>query len=482
MKATVLRFINVHQWMLVLAAVLAGLIVSFAVAQVGPLSLLAIPLLIIVLVSFGYPEIGLFTFLFVTYINLSSVLIFYHGLPSITKPFVGFLVLVVFVRRFIFKDEFHGWLQLAMLLTSYGLLGSLSLLYVSNFDQAYLDLIDFVKDALIVILIVMIVPRWESIRPMIWVLLTSGLLMGCISIFQRLTGTFSNNYWGFGSVLNSSDVGLRLAGPIKDPNTYAQILVVLVPFAMERYQNEKSLLLKFVAGSTFLVLLFTIIFTYSRGGFIALLVAIVVWVIKRPPSPQLATLIVAVGILVLQLLPPNYTERILSLSAFLPGSSSFVTSDQSFRGRSSENLVAINMFLDHPVTGIGPGNYSVYYQDYSRQLGIDPRRGSRAAHSLYLEVLAERGIPGVFLFGLIFYLTFRGLLRSETLLLKGNETRLADIPVAVLASLAGYMASALFLHGAYIRYYWVLIGIAWAVIKVTLSYLDRPSLHEAPDR
>ena len=482
MKATLAQYINIRQWLLVFGAVAMGLAVSFVVSRLGPLTLLAVPLLVVVLVSFGYPEIGLFTFLFVTYINLSSVLIFYHGLPSIAKPFVGFLVLVIFVRRFIFKDEFHGWVQLALLLTSYGLLGSLSLLYVSDFDEAYLDLIDFLKDALIVILIVMIISRWESFRSMIWVLLAAGLLMGCISVFQRLTGTFTNIYWGFGSAINSSDVGYRLAGPIKDPNTFAQILVVLIPLALERYQNEKNLFLKLVAVVTLLILVFTITFTYSRGGFLALFVAVVVWLIKRPPSPQVVTLIIAAGILVLRMLPSNYTERILSLSAFIPGSTSFVTSDQSFRGRSSENLVAINMFLDHPITGIGPGNYSVYYQEYSRQLGIDPRRSSRSAHSLYLEVLAERGLPGIFIFGLIFYLTVRGLLRSEMLLLKANDKSMADIPVAVLASFIGYMTSALFLHGAYIRYYWVLMGIAWAVTKVTSSYLDKEKLREAPNR
>jgi putative inorganic carbon (hco3(-)) transporter len=482
MKATVLRFINLHQWMLFLGAVSAGLVISFAVAQVGPLALLAVPLLVVVLVSFGYPELGLFAFLFVTYINLSYIFIYFHGLPSIAKPFVGFLVLVVFVRRFIFRDEFHGWSQLALLLVLYGLLGSLSLLYVSNFDQAYLDLIDFIKDGLIVILIIMIISRRKSLRPLIWVLLAAGILMGSISIFQRVTGTFSNNYWGFATITNNTEFGQRLGGPLRDPNFYSQIILVLVPLAMERFLNEKKPLLKLMAGSAFIIYIFTVIFTYSRGGFIALLAAIFIWLVKRPPKPQGATLIAAAALIVFQLLPANYTDRILSLSSFLPGSGTAVVSDGSFRGRSSENLVAINMFLDHPVTGIGPGNYSVYYQEYSRQLGIDPRRGLRSAHSLYLEVIAERGLPGIFLFGLILYLTFKGLFQSEAISLKRKDSELADISVAVLASMTGYLVSALFLHGAQIRYFWVLIGVAWAVKKIAELPVSGADFQEVPER
>ncbi len=460
------RPIDAHQLILVLATVFVGLVISLAVSRIGPFALLAIPVLLVTFISFGYPQLGLFAFLLVTYINLSYVLIYFHGLPSIAKPFVGFLVLVVFVRRFIFKDEFRGWSQLAIPLAIYGLLGSLSLLYVANFEQAYLDIIDYFKDALIVLLIVLIISRRKSLHSLFWILLIAGLWMSSITIYQRFTGTYTNNYWGFAATLNSSDVGIRLAGPIRDPNFFAQIILVLVPFAMERYQNEKKPLLKLIAGTAFLLFILTVIFTYSRGGFVALVAVFVVWFIKRPPSPKSATLIVAAGILVFQLLPPNYSDRILSLSSFLPSSTSSIIGDRSFKGRSSENLVAINMFLDHPVTGVGPGNYSVYYQDYSRELGIDSRRGLRSAHSLYLEIIAERGLPGIFVFGLILYLTFRGLFRSEAVLSQRRDAEVADIPVAVLASLAGYLVSALFLHGAQIRYFWVLIGIAWAVTKV----------------
>lgn len=482
MKATITQYINIRQWLLVLGAMALGLVVSVVVSRVGPLALLAIPLLIIVLVSFGYPEMGLFAFLFATYINLSYVLIYYHGLPSIAKMFVGFLVMVVFVRRFIFKDELRGWSRLAIVLFLFGLLGSLSLLYVSNFEQAYLDVIDFLKDGLIVLLIIMIISRRESLRPMIWVLLAAGLFMAGISTFQRLTGTYSNNYWGFAPTLNSTDVGLRQAGPVRDPNFFSQILVILVPMALERFINEKKPLPKLIAGMAVLIFIFTIIYTYSRGGFLALAASLMVWLVKRPPKPQIATLMIAAGILVLQLLPSNYTERILSLSSFLPGSSTFVTSDQSFRGRSSENLVAINMFLDHPLTGVGPGNYSLYYQEYSRRLGIDPRRGLRSAHSLYLEVLAERGLPGIFLFSLILYLTIMGLIRSEPLSLAKRDHELADISIAVLGSVVGYLVSALFLHGAQIRYFWVLIGIAWAVKKIAETAKSGVGLQEVSDR
>lgn len=65
------------------------------------------------------------------------------------------------------------------------------------------------------------------------------------------------------------------------------------------------------------------------------------------------------------------------------------------------------MFLDRPWFGQGPGMYKDLYFDYLERAGyvlaeLDDRRTMPWAHSLYLEQLAERGIPGLLaLLGLI---------------------------------------------------------------------------------
>ncbi|MDW8058949.1 MAG: O-antigen ligase family protein [Thermomicrobium sp.] len=53
---------------------------------------------------------------------------------------------------------------------------------------------------------------------------------------------------------------------------------------------------------------------------------------------------------------------------------------------------AWGMFLDHPLTGVGAGNFSVVFPEYSPHPLFRISRGH--AHNYYLHVLAELGLPG----------------------------------------------------------------------------------------
>lgn len=58
-------------------------------------------------------------------------------------------------------------------------------------------------------------------------------------------------------------------------------------------------------------------------------------------------------------------------------------------------LAATEMFVDHPVFGLGTGNYATFFQDYLS----DPNYrylGQPSAHNTYLASMAENGIFGIF--------------------------------------------------------------------------------------
>ncbi len=65
-----------------------------------------------------------------------------------------------------------------------------------------------------------------------------------------------------------------------------------------------------------------------------------------------------------------------------------------------------SMFLDHPVTGVGPGNYSIAYEGRGlfeqAPYAFDPWYASRGhAHNYYLHIAAEAGIIGAFAYALL---------------------------------------------------------------------------------
>src|SRR5206468_863211 len=111
-------------------------------------------------------------------------------------------------------------------------------------------------------------------------------------------------------------------------------------------------------------------------------------------------------------------------------------------GRLTENRIAVAMFRDRPLLGVGPGRYRERYRDYARRIGNDVRP-VREAHSLPLQIAAEQG-----LIGLLGWMS-AALAIAATALRRRVFDHLAGR--ALGAALATYATGSLFLHGSQLR-------------------------------
>jgi O-antigen ligase len=82
---------------------------------------------------------------------------------------------------------------------------------------------------------------------------------------------------------------------------------------------------------------------------------------------------------------------------------------------------------------------------------------------LYLEIAAERGVFGLIVFGAIIFFTFRQVNRASKKFLLSGNTDLSNLAIAMGISLVTYLISSIFLHDSYPRFFWVLVGICWAM-------------------
>ncbi|MBC8508964.1 MAG: O-antigen ligase family protein, partial [Chloroflexi bacterium] len=89
------------------------------------------------------------------------------------------------------------------------------------------------------------------------------------------------------------------------------------------------------------------------------------------------------------------------------------------------------MFRDNPIAGVGLDNYSVLYQSYSRQIGLDPRLQARDAHNLYLEVGAETGLLGLGVFSVLLVSMARGVIRGWNIFKEKNDQEYAGLVLAI---------------------------------------------------
>lgn len=414
-------------------------------------------------------RLGLVLLAFITYTRFSDVLVNYHNAPSVAKLLVPYLFGVIIVRWVLFNERPRGWERAVALIGFYIFVAFISLLFAANKTATGEAFGDLIKDALIAITVVLLLYRGRRLKAVIWTLIMAGIFMGTISTYQFVTGAYTNDFAGFGQAQIQNIIGqtndYRVSGPVGDANFYAQVIVTLIPLALERLWNGRNLLLRLVAGYALVVCGITLIATFSRGGFVALLIMLVAYLVIHPPRLSHLLIGVAMVVLIFQFAPPEYVDRLSTLLDFLPGNETAL-SEISLRGRTSENTVAWQMFYDHPFLGVGLNNYPDYYLSYARPLGLETRLEARAAHSMYLQVASEQGLIGLVALGALLWGAFAGIGRANRLFKRIGRHDLRGMAMACAVALIGYLVAALFLHNAYPRYLWLLVGIAFAIPEV----------------
>jgi putative inorganic carbon (HCO3(-)) transporter len=450
--------------------------------------------LAVVLITIRKPQIGLLVLVFIAYTRLSNVLVDYHHLPSVMKFFIPFLAGIIALRWLVYRDEPRGWQVAFVVMAIYGFVNGISTLYAPNPTLARGEFMEFIKDTMMVIIIVLLLNKGVTLRQVVWTLLLAGIFLGSLTTYQQLTGSFDNNFGGFANAEVRNIAGevndYRAQGPISS-NFYALILVVLVPLGLDRLVNEKSILLRLLALWALAVITLSIFFTYSRGGLLALFIVVAVMLFRYPPKSVFLLAVVIILPLVLYIVPASYFERLNNLTQILslvvpqPEGGS-VLEENALRGRLSEMTVSSLVFADHPLTGVGYANFEEYYLEYAPSLGLDPRRENRAAHSLYLEIAAETGIFGLATFAFLLFATFRSLQWSYTRFRDAELKDYANLTYAIGVGMVGYLAGSVFLHAAYFRYFWLIFGIACSIPQVAKYELaslnpDKRPKHETKE-
>ena len=449
-------------------AVIIGAAVGLLVLSVGnPVKILAgVFAICVVLGAFVKIELGLLALVFLTYTNSYDVAS-RLDLPPIAPLLIAFLLATIVFHAVFRSQTPSGWLRPAILMYTFAICGIISYAYASDLNRLSEAFFAFLTATTLAAIVLMLLQNLKFLRQVIWMMILAGCFMASISIYQYFTDSWGHNFAGFGraeiSQITSTVTVFRISGPIGDANFYAQILIVLLPLALGRAWHEKSKLLRLIALTAAAMIALTVVLTFSRGAFLALLFTLILSAIWLRPKWKHLLIAGVLSLPLLTLVPDAYFERISTIKELLPGHSDGNLSDQAFRGRASEWKAAWLMFTDHPILGVGLGNYPVHYQQYSRDIGLDPRLSQRSAHSLYLQIAAETGVVGIAILGFILWKALKGLWRVRKRFLEASMQDAANLTGAFLIGFLGYLFAGLFLHAAYPNFLWMLIGIALAL-------------------
>ncbi|HEX2954931.1 MAG TPA: O-antigen ligase [Bacillota bacterium] len=268
---------------------------------------------------------------------------------------------------------------------------------------------------------------------------------------------------------------LRAKGFSANQMIFAGYLTLMIPILAVISLNLRPLELKAkICFITISVLsLVALIYKGTRGALLAVAVALILYAMMRVQSKKwkmagVITVFIIFGIVIA--LFPQVQSRFSTLSNIRQ--SSDYERILIWRG-------AWRMFLDHPLTGVGPGNFKTLYRE--RYISAEAfMRKCPHAHNNFLQFLAEGGILGfagfMLLFGGILCFICREYRRGN----KANPLPLAAF-LATIALLLQGLTEYNFGDSAVIRMYWFILGLYYAGQSIGFNE-ERPLLEKPMEK
>jgi putative inorganic carbon (HCO3(-)) transporter len=234
-------------------------------------------------------------------------------------------------------------------------------------------------------------------------------------------------------VLRQTNGGRLLVGTsiYGNPNDLALAIALNFPICLAFLLITRNPLKKVLWGTGAVGMLYALILTYSRGGFLAttLSIALCFWEFGiRGRRVALVFLSVVCSVVLMTTVPAKYETRLTSI--FAPKADP--TGYSSLVARRQLLAESLEIAWKHPLFGIGPGNFQVFSGNW------------HVAHDTYTEIACEAGIPALILFLLIIRRSFRNLRIRHELFHGPADRDLRLLAGSLWASLGAYLLGAFF--------------------------------------
>lgn len=204
---------------------------------------------------------------------------------------------------------------------------------------------------------------------------------GAYGVVQRIQGVEVNASY-VDLELNAGMPG-RVYSFFDNPNTFAQVLILLLPLVLALVLSSKRWISKLAAAGILAVGVAALGMTYSRASWVGIACAMVVMVFLW--RPRLIPLFLLLCCAAIPFLPATIWNRILTITN---------TSDSSTSSRIPLLQAALKVIQNRPITGAGLGTAATqkYISDFNLYKETAPFVHS---HNFYLEVWIEAGLMGV---------------------------------------------------------------------------------------
>jgi O-antigen ligase len=256
-----------------------------------------------------------------------------------------------------------------------------------------------------------------------------------------------------------------LGGVFENPNDLAISIALNFPLAFAFFLLAKGPMRKTWWALSVLIMLTGMVLTYSRSGFLAMLVAgvICLWQfgikgrrMHLVGLTALAVLLLAVAAPLLGLYPKIWADRMSTIITNSPDKLEESYDNGSKEARAELLHLSLDYMTKHPLFGVGPGNFAAVSGTW------------RVAHNTYTELGAEAGLPALFLFLLVLTMAFRNLWRVSHSPAFQNDVTLQAFTGAMWASLGAFLLGAAFSDTQYELFPYFIVAYTTALYQLAI--------------
>ncbi|HBH12737.1 MAG: O-antigen polymerase [Clostridiales bacterium 38_11] len=229
---------------------------------------------------------------------------------------------------------------------------------------------------------------------LIHMIASTVLAVSLYGLYQVYAGAPVDPSW-----LDESLTGnvIRIYSVFGNPNVFGEFLTLTLPIVFAGLNLNRNKIIRIVYGITFLLGMFNVLLTFSRGSMLALLIVMVLIVVfKDRKYLPLLVLMLLVSPLIL---PSSIIERILTI---------FQGGDTSTSYRVSIYMASYDMLKEHVFTGVGLGNFKVLYNAYAYTSAK-----SFHAHNTILMIWIELGFMGLLAWIYMMFVWIREIFSSQ---------------------------------------------------------------------
>lgn len=387
----------------------------------------------IVPLIFWRPYIGILAWSWISYMNPHRLT---YGL-AYNMPFAQIVAISLFLSMLFYRERLRlPWsgLLLIWLFYIFWMVLTAQMAIYPELANAFLG--NVLKIQLITWLTLVLINSKERLVQLLWV------IVGSIGFYSIKGGFFTLMTGG----------AFRVYGPagsnIAENNALALATLMVVPIMFYLYRVAvKKPWAKWAMGLSIFLSIVSAVGSQSRGALIAIAVVGGFFWWRTKSKIVSATAMIVLAVFVFSVMPQSWHDRMGSIVNY--------QQDSSAMGRIHAWQYAIAIASDR-LTGGGFSSWSgSTYDIYA------PQSEERVvAHSIYFAVLADHGWPGLIMFMLILFLTWRRLSRLQAMGdPPGDSFQPALLARMLQISMVAYCSGGAFLSLAYFDLPWHIIAL-----------------------